>query len=147
MMWRLDDTGEGATGPQTFDLTAGYGWDNEGRMTAMTYPEVRTAGTRYTCGFDAMGRTQFLNDTTLASGGQVVAEAFYGSMGELTRVNYFGMGEQRTYTIAPRIACRRRRPMQTASNPPPRSNTEAGSGTSPGASMSEAKVSPVPSPK
>jgi RHS repeat-associated protein len=92
MLWKLPDGSAGSSGPQTFDMTAGYEWDNEGRMTAMTYPEVRTAGKRYTYGFDEMGRANAMIDGT-----QTQVSATYGVAGEVLSMGYFGRSESRTY--------------------------------------------------
>jgi RHS repeat-associated protein len=61
-----------------------YSWDNEGRMTQMVYPGGETHG--FT--FDAMGRVSEM-------GG--VGDIEYGAAGQITRMSYFGMVENRTY--------------------------------------------------
>ena len=73
-----------------------YSWDNEGRMTSIGYPGggllYSNAGPVYGMQFDAMGRVGSMVD-----GGTTVASASYGSAGEVTGLNYFGVSETRTY--------------------------------------------------
>jgi RHS repeat-associated protein len=69
-------------------IEAGYTYDNEGRVTAMTHPD----GNSYTYGFDAMGRT---NGMTL--GAAPVVTAGYGLAGQLTSITYDGVSETRSY--------------------------------------------------
>ena len=63
------------------DLDALYEWDNEGRMTKLTYPGGDLV---HNYGFDSMGRLNKLNGATIA---------VYGVAGELTSFN----GDTRTY--------------------------------------------------
>jgi RHS repeat-associated protein len=94
MTWLLGDFSDGSPGPQTFNLQAGYEWDNEGRMTSLTYPVVNaTNGKKYTYQFDAMGRTNGMTDTTGGPG----ASAVYGLAGEVQSMGYFGFNEFRQY--------------------------------------------------
>ena len=87
LIWKLGDGSPGSEGPQQFDLTASYEWDNEGRMTAVTYPEIQGTGKRYTYGFDVMGRTNTMVDTSNSS---TIANATFGVAGELQSLGYFG---------------------------------------------------------
>ena len=72
---------------RTFDT--GYTWDNEGRMTQVTYPG---GGPVYQMTFDAMGRVGGMTEN-----GSSVASATYGVAGELAGLSYFGHSESRTY--------------------------------------------------
>jgi RHS repeat-associated protein len=94
MSWLLSDGRQGSHGPVEYDLVAGYEWDNEGRMTAMTYPAVNATGTRYTYQFDVMGRTNGMTDAGTNMG---VASATFGVAGEIQSLGYFGFGESRQY--------------------------------------------------
>jgi RHS repeat-associated protein len=76
---RVTMYGGQSNGPATFD--ASYEWDNEGRMTKLTYPGGDLA---QNYGFDSMGRLSTLNGGTIAT---------YGVAGEMTSFN----GETRTY--------------------------------------------------
>src|SRR5206468_7172647 len=62
-------------------LDALYEWDNEGRMTKLTYPGGDLV---HNYGYDAMGRVNTLNGTAMAT---------YGVAGEMTSFN----GDTRTY--------------------------------------------------
>ena len=73
---------------QPVELEARYGWDNEGRMTSLSYPD----GPQYNYQFDAMGRA---NAMTTGQYNQRVATAAYGPAGELTSLN----GDTRTYNV------------------------------------------------
>ena len=82
------------SGETLFDLKAQYAWDNQGRMTSMTYP----SGTAMTYAFDPMGRPSTMTQNqsftaaaaTYGSAGQLLTlggETFtYNSMLQLTRV-------------------------------------------------------------
>jgi YD repeat-containing protein len=60
------------------DLQAQYTWDNQGRMTSLTYP----SGPTLTYGFDAMGRANAVTGTLGAR--SFNGSATYGSSGQLT---------------------------------------------------------------
>ncbi len=82
------------SGETLFDLQGQYAWDNQGRMTSMTYP----SGTAMTYAFDPMGRPSTMTQNqsftaaaaTYGSAGQLLTlggETFtYNSMLQLTRV-------------------------------------------------------------
>jgi RHS repeat-associated protein len=87
---RLPDQQKG----QPVEFEAQYGWDNEGRMTSLSYParDALTAGPQYNYQFDAMGR---VSGMTLGSGNQAVGSVAYGAAGELLSLN----GDTRTYNV------------------------------------------------
>src|SRR5262249_4973254 len=95
MTWLLGDGSPGSTGPQTFNLTAGYEWDNEGRMTSITYPAVNAVGAKDTYQFDLMGRVNGKQEG--GNGNATVASATFGTAGEILSMSYFGMSETRQY--------------------------------------------------
>ena len=92
--------------PPIATFTAGYQWDNEGRMTAMQSPTVTMSRysqypnpvTMPTMGYqyDINGRMNGM--TADSSGGpQPYASATYTPAGQLSTLSYGGMTETRTY--------------------------------------------------
>jgi len=86
MKWKRLTTGDGAA------LEASWQWDNEGRMTRVTYPLNEA---EYTYSYDTMGR---LSGMVNAQTGQAVAgEAQYNVAGQMTSLSYLGYSEARQY--------------------------------------------------
>jgi len=89
----IADIGLGSSKP-----IATYQWDNEGKMTGMTYPGLNggnglpspTMGYQ----FDPMARLNGMTDSTYYT---TAASAAYGPAGELTSAGYYGYSETRTY--------------------------------------------------
>ncbi len=73
------------SGETLFDLKAQYAWDNQGRMTSMTYP----SGPAMTYAFDPMGRPSTMTQNQSFT----AAAATYGSAGQLLTLG----GETLTY--------------------------------------------------
>ncbi len=96
----------------TGDLDAAYSYDNEGKMTSVTYPQSSyidqnlqvqpSPVTTYTYGFDTMGRptsmtgpgVDFMGSPATVS---IVNGVQYGPASELLQMNYFGATETRQY--------------------------------------------------
>jgi YD repeat-containing protein len=96
----------------TGDLDATYQYDNEGRMTSVTYPQSTyidqnlqvqpSPVTTYTYGFDAMGRPTSMTGPGVDFMGNpatvnIVNNVQYGPASELLQINYFGSTETRQY--------------------------------------------------
>ena len=85
----------------TADLDSSYTYDNEGRMTGLTYPSAYDSfqnpitGNTYAYTFDSMGRPTRLNDSTTSM--DVISTATYGPAGELLTLNGPGYSESRSY--------------------------------------------------
>jgi RHS repeat-associated protein len=97
----------------TGDLDAQYSYDNEGKMTSVTYPQssyidpntlqvLQSPVTTYTYAFDTMGRPTSMtgpgadnwgNPTTV----NIVNNVQYGPASELLQMSYFGATETRQY--------------------------------------------------
>jgi RHS repeat-associated protein len=87
------------------NLTASFGYDNEGRMTSVGYPSmvdewgVTSTGPTLGYAYDAMGRLYSMTDT--GAGNTLISSASYGSANELTNItgtSYSGSySETRTY--------------------------------------------------
>jgi RHS repeat-associated protein len=92
MTWSMANPGTGPAVPMA--MTAGYEWDNEGRMMSLTYPGMGVDGPKYTYGFDSMGRVNGMTDANTSA---QVGSVTYGTAGEITALSYFGVGESRTY--------------------------------------------------
>ena len=95
------------------DLDAQYSYDNEGKMTSVTYPQSsyidpntlqvqQSPVTTYTYGFDTMGRPTSMtgpgvdiwgNPTTV----NIVNNVQYGPACEMLQMSYFGATETRQY--------------------------------------------------
>ena len=82
------------------DLEAGYAYDNEGRMTSLTYPLF---GQTFGYGYDSMGRPNTLSQTAGTTGLNralpisLVASVSYGPAGELLSMSGVIGEETRTY--------------------------------------------------
>ena len=74
-------------------LNSTYTYDNEGKMTSVTYPSVSNHSAAYTTSFDAMARPSSMTDGT----NTVVSGLSYGPANEMTGINYFGYSETRSY--------------------------------------------------
>ena len=72
-------------------------YDNEGRMTGLTYPSdgAGNTGNTYAYTFGSMGRPTRLNDQTTST--DVISTATYGPAGELLTLNGPGYSESRSY--------------------------------------------------
>jgi RHS repeat-associated protein len=97
----------------TIDLDAQYSYDNEGRMTSVTYPQSSyidpntlqvqpSPVTTYTYGFDTMGRPTSMTGPGVDGWGNpatvnIVNSVQYGPASELLQVSYFGSTETRHY--------------------------------------------------
>ena len=99
-MQRMEVIGlAGGGNTQKMDFDATYAWDNEGRVTAETYPGIgSTQGLSLAYQYDVMGR---LNGMT--QGGTAEASATYGPANEMTSVSYYGYTETRTHNNLLRI--------------------------------------------
>src|SRR5689334_22003982 len=85
------------TQPRLLNLDASYNWDDEGRMTSVTYPNTTQlsgdyypvqqaiVGPTYSYGFDSMHRPSTLTDQMTAA--QVVGGVQYGAANELKTLN------------------------------------------------------------
>ena len=74
-------------------LSSTYAYDNEGKMTSVTYPSVSNHSAAYTTSFDAMARPTSMSDGTST----VVSGLSYGPANEMPGINYFGYSETRSY--------------------------------------------------
>ncbi len=104
---RLDHDGQVVL----MDLDASYTWDNEGRMTSLTYPRSGMGygpPPQYTYQYDAMGRLSGMQEMPClypdgdhcdgySTWGGTVATAAYGVAGQITGLTYDGYTETRTY--------------------------------------------------
>src|SRR5690349_18699772 len=86
-----------------FAMTAGYEWDDQGRMTSLTYPSMSAtnpesswAGTKYSYNYDAMGRMGSMDRAGLYPW-TGIATATYGVAGELLTLTHAEMSETRQY--------------------------------------------------
>src|SRR5271166_4725828 len=92
-----------------FNLAATYTYDNEGRMTAETYPTDHggtTSSLSYT--FDNMGRLSTMTDNVAMQ--TLIQGTSYGPANELTSItggSYSGAwaGETRTYNSIKQLTC------------------------------------------
>ncbi len=85
------------------DLDAVYTYDNEGKMTAVTYPTthhndgswVSDPGTTFTYTFDDMGRPNKLNENDPLLGSiDWVKDVLYGVAGQMTQMKYLSTKDQ-----------------------------------------------------
>ena len=99
--------------PFTIDLDAQYSYDNEGRMTSVTYPQssyidpnslqvLPSPVTTYTYGFDSMGRPTSMTGPGVDGWGNpatvnIVNNVQYGPANEMLQMSYFGSTETRQY--------------------------------------------------
>jgi RHS repeat-associated protein len=93
----LQYSGEGWF-PYTVTLAAAFSYDNEGRMTAETYPTDNSGNTaNLSYAFDKMGRLNTMTDNVAME--TVIAGASYGPANELTGITAGGAwgSEIRTY--------------------------------------------------
>jgi hypothetical protein len=93
---------------QTRNLDAGYTYDNEGKMTSVTYPTtysfvypnlVASEGPTYTYSFDSMARPigpTDQNNSAVVSGVQYGGNSC-GQANELVSMSYFGVTETHCY--------------------------------------------------
>src|SRR6202171_3728324 len=94
------------------DLDAQYSYDNEGRMTSVTYPQSSyidqnlqvqpSPVTTYTYGFDTLGRPTSMTGPGVDTWGNpamvnIVNNVQYGPASELQQMTYFGATETRQY--------------------------------------------------
>ena len=91
--------------PFTIDLDASYSYDNEGKMTSVTYPQSfysdgslqpqQSPVTTYTYGFDTMGRPTSMTGPGVDGWGNpatvnIVNNVQFGPANELQQMSYFG---------------------------------------------------------
>ncbi len=68
------------------DLDSSYGYDNEGKLTSVTYPRALdgsknvVGGATYTYGYDSMARLYSMTNST--GGSPYITSATYGAGGE-----------------------------------------------------------------
>ena len=94
------------------DLDAQYSYDNEGKMTSVTYPQSSyidqnlqvqpSPVTTYTYGFDTMGRPTSMTGPGADIWGNpatvnIVNNVQYGASNEMLQMSYFGATETRQY--------------------------------------------------
>lgn len=84
-------------------LIANYGYDNEGRVTAIQYPVSQwnapnsiVAGSGYNYGYDSMGRLSTMTDQNNST---LVSAATYGPANELLQMNTSTFSETRSYNV------------------------------------------------
>jgi RHS repeat-associated protein len=75
------------------NLAATYAWDNQGRMTNMTYP----SGPQLAYQYDAMGRLSQITSPNYPSNQPAAVTATYTGIGQLSTLNYGGQYETRGY--------------------------------------------------
>ena len=77
------------------DLNLGYGYNNEGKVTGVTYPTDANNNTpAYTYSYDSMMR---LSSLTANDGGTGVSNVAYNVANQLLSINYYGATETRSY--------------------------------------------------
>ena len=97
----------------TGDLDAQYSYDNEGKMTSVTYPPssyidpntlqvMQSPVTTYTYGFDTMSRPTSMTGPGVDNWGNpatvnIVNNVQYGPASEMLQMSYFGSTETRQY--------------------------------------------------
>jgi RHS repeat-associated protein len=96
----------------TGDVDAQYSYDNEGKMTSVTYPQSsyidqnlqvqQSPVTTYTYGFDTMGRLTSMTGPGVDNWGNpasvnIVNGVQYGPASEMLQMSYFGATETRQY--------------------------------------------------
>src|SRR5712692_243036 len=92
--------GQGQSIARTVNLDATQTYDNEGKMTSVTYPTtyglngVPTTGPTYTYQFDSMHRPNSLNDQ---NSNIVANNVQYGPANQLLQISYQGVNETRQY--------------------------------------------------
>src|SRR5260370_33746325 len=99
--------------PFMIDLDAQYSYDNEGRMTSVTYPQssyidpntlqvLQSPVTTYSYGFDTIGRPTSMTGPGADIWGNpatvnIVNNVQYGPATEILQMSYFGATETRHY--------------------------------------------------
>ena len=97
-------TGHQATGTRNFDST--YGYNTEGKATAMTYPTTTTGyvlgvpnnvtGASYNYSYDTMYRLSGMTDS---GSNTIVSNVSYDAANRLLTMNYPGANETRSYNV------------------------------------------------
>ena len=88
-------------------LDALYAWDNQGRMTSLTYPSTSLPAMAFQYQFDNAGRLNAMQQTTCTyegngtcwswGGSSTVASATYNAAGQITNMSYDAFSETRTF--------------------------------------------------
>jgi RHS repeat-associated protein len=81
-------------GASTLNLNGSWSYDNEGKMTSVTYPTVSNHSAQFTYLFDASARLSSMHD------GNNVYDVYgvsYGPSNELLGITLYGSAETRTY--------------------------------------------------
>ena len=77
------------------ELTGTTTWDNQGRLTGMTYPVTSGTAPTFANQFDSMGRLGTMTEDD-GGGPRQVASATYGVAGQVTALTYDGFSETRS---------------------------------------------------
>ncbi len=96
-MTQLPKTGGCVAVPLAIDLSIVYAYNNEGKVTQVTYP-TPTGGSpiTFSYGYDSMMRLSTMTDSSNYSQ-PVVNNVQYNAASQLTAINYYSVAEARTY--------------------------------------------------